>query len=310
MTATPDVAPQAPAHPTGAASPGVKITTLAFLLAPPAALLAAAVFALPPTWPALALAAVLYVVSMGGVTIGFHRLLTHRGFKASPWLRTALTIAGSTSLQGSPVGWVATHRKHHQLSDKPGDPHTPHGFGGGPRGVAKGFWHAHAGWLFDGENADVERYAPDMLKDPAVMRVERWWWAWAVAAMIVIPAAIGFALDGWIGAITFVLWAGVVRVGFAHHIAWSVNSIGHLWGKQPFISHDESRNVAWLAPLCLGESFHNAHHAYPASPRHGLLPHQWDASARLIRWFELAGWATDVKWFSAEQIAKKRRSDR
>lgn len=289
------------------ATVAIKATTVGFLLLPPLAVFTVAVLALAPRWQYLVLAIVLYAISMGGVTIGFHRLLTHSGFKAAPWLRYALTAAGSTSWQGSPTGWVAIHRKHHQLSDKPGDPHSPHTHAAsGVLGVAKGFWHGHAGWLFDEEEADIPHYAPDMVKDPVVARVERIWWVYAVVSLLVLPGLLGFWVDGWLGAVTCILWAGVIRVGFAHHVAWSTNSVCHLWGKRPFKSRDESTNNAWLAPFSLGESFHNAHHAYPVSPRHGLLPHQWDASARVIRWFELAGWATNVKWMSPEQIERKR----
>lgn len=285
----------------------IKMTTLGFLVIPPVAIITVAAFTLTPSWPVLTLAGFLYVFSLAGVTIGFHRLLTHNGFKASPVLRYALTAAGSTSWQGSPTGWVAIHRKHHQFSDQEGDPHSPHvQTSSGMLGVAKGFWHAHAGWLFSEEQADIERYAPDVAKDRVVQSVEKTWWVYALLTLLVLPAALGFLLDGFIGAATAVLWAGIIRVGFAHHVTWSTNSICHLWGARPFRSRDESRNVAWLAPFSLGESFHNAHHAYPTSPRHGLLPGQWDPSAQMIRMFERAGWATSVKWMSPEQIEKKK----
>lgn len=284
----------------------VKTTTLLLLLLPPLTVFTVAYFALTPNLPTLVLAAVLYVISMGGVTIGFHRLLTHSGFKANKPLLIALTIAGCTSFQGAPIGWVAIHRRHHQLSDKKGDPHSPHNYGEGTLAVLKGFWHAHAGWLFAGEQDNAQHYAPDLLKNPTILKLNATWWLYALASAVLLPALVGYLIaPTWASVATTVLWAGIIRVGFAHHVAWSVNSICHLWGKRPFASRDESRNVAWLAPLSLGESFHNAHHAYPTSPRHGLLPHQWDASARLIRWFEQAGWATNVKWYTQEQINKK-----
>jgi stearoyl-CoA desaturase (delta-9 desaturase) len=285
----------------------IKATTVGFLILPPLAILTVAAFALTPSWPILALAAFLYVFSLAGVTVGFHRLLTHNGFTASPALRYALTAAGSTSWQGSPTGWVAIHRKHHQFSDLEGDPHSPHSQDRlGMFGVAAGFWYAHAGWLFKEEQADIARYAPDVAKDPVVQSVEKTWWAYALLTLLIIPASFGFLLDGLAGMATAVLWAGIIRVGFAHHVTWSTNSVCHLWGAQPFRSRDESRNVAWLAPFSLGESFHNAHHAYPTSPRHGLLPGQWDPSAQMIRLFERAGWATNVKWMSPEQILKRK----
>lgn len=287
------------------ASFGVKLSTLIFLAVPPVAIVTVAAFTLAPTWGMLALTAAFYAISMMGVTLGWHRFLCHGGFKAKPWMRFLLTVAGSISWQGSPVGWVATHRKHHQLSDKEGDPHTPHGFGGGGKGVAKGFWHAHAGWLFDGEDANVEKYAPDLLKDPIVMRVERTWWMYSLVFMLVIPAIVGFLIDGWIGLVTCVLWAGVIRVGLAHHFAWLTNSAGHLWGSRPFKARDESRNIPVLTFTAFGENWHNAHHAFPTSPRHGLLKHQWDPTARTIRVLEKLGWVYDVKWLTDEQVAKK-----
>jgi stearoyl-CoA desaturase (delta-9 desaturase) len=283
----------------------VKFTTLLFLIVPPIAILGVFYFALTPKPAYIILAVVLYLISMAGVTIGFHRLLTHRGFKANKPLLAGLTIAGCTSLQGSPIGWVALHRRHHQLSDQIGDPHSPHNYGEGAFGVARGFWHAHAGWLFAGEEPDVPKYAPDMLKDKIIVSIDKYWALYAAISLVFIPGIVGFLVDGWIGMIACILWAGIIRAGFAHHVAWSVNSVCHLWGKRPFETRDEARNVAWLAPLSLGESFHNAHHAYPASPRHGLLPHQWDASARVIKWFEKAGWATNVKWYTPKQIQKK-----
>lgn len=285
---------------------GIKITTLFFVLAPLATVAAIAIWGLTPRWWDVALGLLLYFVAITGVSLGYHRMLTHKSFVAAPWLKALLTIMGSTSLEGAPIGWVALHRRHHQLSDTEGDPHSPHTHGSGAWGVTKGFLHAHVGWLFKGENPQAEKYAPDLLKDPLIRKLESSWWVWAVLSVFLIPAVVGLIIDGWFGALLCVLWAGIIRMGLVHHITWSVNSVCHIWGKRPFESRDESRNVAWLAIPSMGESFHNGHHAFPSSARHGLEAHQWDASARLISWFERFGWVNNVKWMTREYIDKKR----
>ena len=286
-----------------------KATTIALLIAPPAALITAAAIALHPTWRDVALGVLLYVIAMGGVTIGYHRLLTHRSFKAAPWLRAVLTMAGASSMEGVPIGWVAMHRRHHQNSDNPGDPHSPHTHGPGSLGVLRGFWHAHAGWLLAGETTQETRYAPDLVAEPLMRGVDRIWWVFPLLGIIVIPAAVGAAFGGWRGLLSGLLWAGVLRAGLVHHVSWSVNSVCHLWGKRPFESRDESRNVGWLAPFSLGESWHNTHHAFPTSARHGVDPGQWDASARFIALAERFGWASDVKWLDRATLEKRRRTN-
>ena len=205
------------------------------------------------------------------------------------------------------VDWVADHRKHHQFSDVDGDPHSPWEYGPGTRGLTRGFIHAHVGWLFTYSGTDTRKYAPDLIADRAIDRISRWWPAVAVISMV-IPTAIGFAVDGWSGALRAFFWVTLVRVALVHHMTWSINSVCHVWGARPFSTRDRSANVAWLAPVSGGESWHNYHHADPSSARHGVLPRQLDTSAILIRLMERAGLVTGVK--SADAGAHRPQSGR
>ena len=192
----------------------------------------------------LAILAVMYVLVGFGVTIGFHRCFTHRSFEAKPWLRGTLAILGSMSVQGAVIHWVADHRKHHTFTDEEGDPHSPHtNDAAGWRGVLRGLWHSHMGWLFDGERSSARRFAPDLRKDPLIRKIDTLFPVWALLGLA-IPAVAGFILSGFepIAALTAFVWAGLVRVFLLHHATWSVNSICHMYGKRPFETEDESRN--------------------------------------------------------------------
>ncbi len=244
----------------------------------------------------LALAAVLYVIVGHGVTIGFHRLFAHRSFTANRPLKIALGIAGSLSFQGSLINWVADHRRHHRYSDLPGDPHSPVWGRSGALDGWRGLWHAHAGWFFTNDPTSREAYAEDLLADPDIVRVDRLFPLWSALSLLV-PFGIGYAVTGTLaGALGTLLWAGVLRVGFGHHFTWSINSVCHHFGKRPFRTKDRSTNVAALALLTAGESFHNAHHAFPTLARHGVEPRQIDTSAAMIRLFERLHWARDARW--------------
>ena len=256
-------------------------------------------------WLDIAMLAVLYVIGVHGITIGYHRMFTHGAFQAGPKVRAGLALARSLAIEGRVIDWVADHRAHHQLSDKEGDPHSPWEYGRSTWGLTKGLIHAHVGWIFTYRGTDVAKYAPDLLADKPIDRISRWWPAVAVLSMI-IPTAIGFAVDGWAGAAMAFFWVTVVRVALVHHMTWSINSVCHVWGKQPFRTRDESRNVAWLSLASGGESWHNYHHADPSSARHGVLPWQIDTSAYVIRAMERLGWVHAVKWPSPERIASRR----
>jgi stearoyl-CoA desaturase (delta-9 desaturase) len=251
----------------------------------------------------------MYFLGCHGITIGFHRHFTHGSFKANRPLKIALAIAGSMAVEGPIVRWVADHRRHHKFSDAEGDPHSPWRFGETLPALMKGLWWAHMGWLFDEEQTPQQKYAPDLIKDPAIRRISRDFWLWTTISLALPPLVGGLATMSWYGAFTAFFWGSLVRVALLHHVTWSINSICHAVGKRPFKSRDRSGNVWWLAVLSCGESWHNLHHADPTCARHGVLRGQIDSSARVIRWFERAGWATDVRWPSAERIASRRKED-
>jgi stearoyl-CoA desaturase (delta-9 desaturase) len=244
------------------------------------------------------LAAVFYVVTGLGVTVGFHRLFTHGSFTTRPWLRVVLAVAGSMGFQGNLIEWVAIHRRHHAYTDRPGDPHSPYRYGASVRGQLRGLAHAHLGWMFADDQTDARRYAPDLLDDPAMVRVTRAFPA-LCAVSLTLPFLAGWAISGTLyGGLTAFLWAGLVRVALLQHVTWSVNSLCHVVGSRPFKTrrHDRSTNLWPLALLSFGESWHNGHHSNPTCARHGVRRGQIDPSAAVIRLFERLGWATDVHW--------------
>ncbi|MFN7148292.1 MAG: acyl-CoA desaturase [Microthrixaceae bacterium] len=251
---------------------------------------------------------VLYFVSGYGVTIGYHRLLTHRSFTANRALKISLAVAGSMAVEGSPISWVAAHRRHHRFSDRPGDPHSPNLHGAGAIRRLRGLLHAHVGWLFACDATSAERFAPDLQADEDLRRVGRWFPAIAVLSFA-LPFGIGWLWSGTLGgALSALLWGGLIRMMLLHHTTWSVNSLCHAVGKRPFQTRDRSSNVALLAVVSMGDSWHNLHHAYPMSARQGVLPHQLDSSAGLIRVFERLGWATDVCWPDPARLERLRRT--
>ena len=257
-------------------------------------------------WRDVVIALVFYYVTGFGITVGFHRYLTHGSFRARRPLRIALAIMGNLAVEGPAIQWVADHRKHHKFSDQEGDPHSPWHHGPGVRGLAKGMYHAHMGWLFDAEQTSQHQYAPDLLKDPDMVRVSRAF-PLCVAVSIFLPPLIGGLVSwSWQGALSAFFWATLVRIALLHHVTWSVNSICHVMGARPFRSRDKSGNVWWLAVASFGESWHNLHHAEPTSARHGALRGQIDSSARLIWLFEKFGWASHVRWPDPERLAARR----
>ena len=247
-------------------------------------------------WQDLLILAASYIAVGTGITVGFHRLLTHRSFKCNRWLRAAFAMLGSAAAEGPVIDWVATHRKHHQFSDERGDPHSPHvGHGAGWRGELRGLVHAHIGWVFsEMEVADEHRYARDLLKDPLVRLVDRTFVVWVIAGFAA-AFGLGVALSGTVaGGLTALLWGGAARIFFVHHATFSINSLCHFFGRQPYDTGDQSRNLAWLAIPTWGEAWHNNHHAFPTSYRHGLRRWQIDPAAGIIRLLELTGLAWDV----------------
>jgi stearoyl-CoA desaturase (Delta-9 desaturase) len=252
-----------------------------------------------------------YVVTGLGITVGYHRMLTHQSFKAPTAVRVLFAVAGSLAVQGSVVDWVATHRRHHAYSDQYGDPHSPHVDGaGGPLGLLKGLWYGHMGWLFSPEGTVQKAWAPDLLRERPIAAVSRAF-PWLIVATFVAPAVLGGLITGSFGgALSGLIWGGFVRVFVLHHVTWSINSICHVFGTRPFESHDEARNNPVMALLAFGEGWHNAHHAFPASARHGLRWWEFDASWLVIRGLAAVGLAHDVKTPSERQLARRTRSKR
>jgi stearoyl-CoA desaturase (Delta-9 desaturase) len=258
-------------------------------------------------WSDIVTFLVLYVPTGLGVTVGFHRLFTHRAFKTTRSMRAVLAILGSAAIEGPVIAWVADHRKHHAFSDRLGDPHSPHvGHGEGWRGALRGLAHAHVGWLFiHAHRGKRERYAPDLLADPVVSWVDRTFVVWALGGLAA-AFALGWAFGGSLRAgVTGLLWGGAVRMLVLHHVTYSVNSLCHFFGRRRFETGDASRNLAWLAPWSLGEAWHNNHHAFPTSAEHGLSRGQVDLSALVIRGLERVGLAWDVVRVSPERQAAK-----
>ncbi len=254
-------------------------------------------------WSDVVVFAIMYALTGLGITVGFHRYLTHRSFKTSKPMRMTLGILGSAAIEGPVTAWVADHRKHHAFSDQHGDPHSPHvDHGVGWRGALRGLAHAHVGWLFiHSQRGSKERYARDLLKDPVIRFVDRTFVLWA-ALGLVVPFGLGWLIGGSLDAgLTGLLWGGAVRILVLHHMTYSINSLCHFFGRRRFATDDESRNLLWLAPLTFGESWHNNHHAFPTSARHGLRPWELDISAMVIRGLELTGLAWDVQRVSPDR---------
>jgi stearoyl-CoA desaturase (delta-9 desaturase) len=239
------------------------------------------------SWRDLALLVGLYVPISLGVTAGFHRMLTHRSFRAHPAARAVILILGSMAVEGAAISWAANHLKHHALSDQPGDPHSP----------LDGIVHAHLGWLFDLDQADPTTYCRALLRDRVVVFVDRTFAVWVVLSLI-IP----FAIGGWTG----LLWGGLVRMFFVHHVTWSVNSVCHTFGRRTFATTDRSRNQWTVGLLGMGEGWHNNHHAFPRSAVHGLDRWQLDVSAWVIAGLERLRLATEVQRIAPEALARKR----
>jgi stearoyl-CoA desaturase (delta-9 desaturase) len=252
----------------------------------------------------LAIFAAMYALSAIGITVGFHRLLTHRAFETYRWLRYTLAVLGELALQGPVIDWVADHRKHHTFADEDGDPHSPHvGRGAGLRGMASGLWHAHVGWLFSTHGqASSRRFAPDLREDPGMRKINHAF-PWVALASLAVPFALGLALSGGslVAGLSALLWGGLVRIFIVHHITWSINSICHFFGSRRFETDDHSTNVFWLALPSLGEAWHHNHHAFPRSAFHGLRWYELDPSGWLILGMAKVGLAWNVVRVSTER---------
>jgi len=254
----------------------------------------------------VAILAAMYLLTAVGITVGYHRLFTHRAFEARPSVRYALAVLGSMAVQGSVIDWVADHRKHHAFTDAEGDPHSPHGHGEGLRGALSGLWYAHMGWLVDTQGqATKRRFAPELLEDRGMRRVNAAFLP-LVGLTLAIPFALGLAITGTLaGGLTGLLWGGLVRIFFVHHITWSINSVCHFAGSRRFETDDRSTNVAWLAIPSLGESWHHNHHAFPRAAQQGMRWWEFDISGAIIAGLERLGLAWNVVRISPERQAQR-----
>jgi stearoyl-CoA desaturase (Delta-9 desaturase) len=247
-------------------------------------------------WRDIVVFGILYVVTGLGVTVGFHRLFTHRSFATTPWMRGVFAAMGSMAIEGPVISWVADHRKHHAFADQPGDPHSPHvDHGVGWRGALRGLAHAHMGWLFiHTQRGARKRYAPDLVADPIVSWVDRTFVVWVLSGLAA-AFGLGWLIGGTLSAaLTGLLWGGAVRILVLHHVTFSINSLCHFFGRRRFDTGDESRNLAWLSFLSFGEAWHNNHHAFPTSAAHGMRWWELDLSSLVIRGLERVGLAWDV----------------
>ena len=287
---------------------GLKITNIAAIVLPFAGLVATivALWGWGFTWTHLFVMIGLYVATGFGITIGFHRLFTHKSFETNRFCQAVFAIIGSMAVEGPVFTWVATHRRHHQHSDDEQDPHSPHLHGEGYKGLLKGMWHSHCGWLFDKEYPKLQAYIPDLMKSRMLVWINKTFTLWVVIGLLIPTVIGGLATMSWGGALIGFLSGGLARVFLVHHLTWSINSVCHLWGSRPYRSHDESRNNVVFGVLAMGEGWHNNHHAFPTSARHGLAWWQFDASYYVIRVMEWLGLAWQVRVPAPEAMAAKR----
>lgn len=299
----PDEVPSLEAPLTEHVTIGTKVMNATAIIVPFLGLIAAVAltWGWGVSWFELAMLLVGYLLTAGGVTIGFHRYFTHKSYSCPRWVQWVIAICASASMQGTLLGWCATHRCHHQHSDRPGDPHSPHidehdeEIGHDFMGVLRGMWHSHMGWLFVDDSETLVRYIPD-LKDDKVCRTVSNWFGFIVIASLVLPAVLGGLYHhSWQGVLMGFLWGGLVRIFTCHHVTWSINSACHIWGKRTYNSPDHSKNNVLFGILALGEGWHNNHHTFPASARHGLEWWQLDLTYITIKTMSFLGLAWDIK---------------
>lgn len=286
----------------------MRVANLIAVVAPFVGFIAAMVYlwGVGFSWTMLALLVGMYALTAIGITVGYHRLFTHKSFETNAVVKATLGILGSMAVQGPVLEWTATHRSHHQHSDRHDDPHSPNTSGEGIRAMLRGIVHAHFAWFINRGKRDLSRYVPDLASDRLVRVISRLFPLWVVLGLL-IPTGLAWAITGTAtGAFLGFVWGGLARVFLVHHVTWSVNSVCHLWGTQPFRSHDHSRNNAIVGVLALGEGWHNNHHAFPASARHGLRWWEVDISYLIIRGMALVGLARNIRVPSRERMEAKR----
>ncbi len=258
-------------------------------------------------WSYLAMFFIGWMMTALGITIGFHRLMSHKSFETYRSVRAFWMCLGAMSVEGAPLIWCAVHRRHHSCSDQHGDPHSPHLHDGGFWNVVKGFWYAQVGWLFAGywSYPNEEKYIPDLLKDKLLVNLSNFYVVFIVISLA-IPTGIGYLIGGGKGAMLGLLWGGLVRVFWTHHMTWAINSVCHIWGKRDYQSNDHSTNNWFCGLLAWGEGWHNNHHAFPSSARHGLKWWQVDVSWMIIRAMKVCGLAWNLKLPSERAMEAKK----
>jgi len=257
-------------------------------------------------WTDLGLLLGMYVLTALGITVGFHRLFVHRSFETYLWLKFVLAVLGSMAIENPLFKWVAMHRRHHQYSDTPDDPHSPQYGGRGVLGFLRGFWHAHIGWFFEPDPSDLAHYVKDLSASRTLRLANSLFPLWVGLGMVIPAVMGGMITQSWAGVWTGLIWGGLVRIFLVHHVTWSVNSACHLWGFRPYRSDDESRNNIVFGILAMGEGWHNTHHAFPTSARHGLRWWEIDVTFWVIRTLALLGLAWNLKLPTNEAQAEER----
>ena len=305
MSLTPSVPARASSHreaatPTDASeriSLGARSATLLAVIVPLLGLVAAVVFLWGRgfSWVDLGLLLGMYVLTIVGITVGFHRLFTHRAFETSRLIQFLLAALGSMAVQGPLLKWVALHRRHHQYADQEDDPHSPHRYGHGFLGTMCGLWHAHLGWFFEPDPPNLAHYVKDLRQRSSLRIASALFPVWVIVGLLIPTALGGLLTASWTGALFGLLWGGLARIFLVHHVTWSINSICHLWGQRPFESNDHSRNNALFGVLGLGEGWHNNHHAFPTSARLGLKWWQMDVGDWVIHGLALCRLAWSVR---------------
>ena len=288
----------------------VKIANLITVVVPFAGLIAAMalLWGRGFSWTHLGLMLGMYVITVLGITVGYHRLFTHKAFETNAVVKAILAFFGSLAVEGPLFKWVATHRRHHQTSDTDKDPHSPHLHGHGFTGFLKGLWHAHCGWIFEPHVPGLHKYVADLAANPMLRTISNLFPLWILVSLLIPTVLGGLFTMTWMGALLGFLWGGLVRIFLVHHVTWSINSVCHLWGGRPYRSSDESRNNVVFGILAMGEGWHNNHHAFPTSARHGLAWWQIDLSYIFIRTLEVFGLAWKVRVPAASALAAKRRA--
>lgn len=258
-------------------------------------------------WPQVVAMLVMYAIAGYGTTIGFHRYLTHKAFETYRPVRLTLAIFGSIAGGGAVIRWTATHRRHHQVSDREGDPHSPHhGHGGGVLDLLRGLWHAHMGWLFHRDPPDTADCVTDLTCDPAMLLIDRLYLFWVALGIVVPGAVVGLWEGSWSGFVSGAIWGGLVRICLMQHVTWSINSVCHVWGTRPFKTSDHSVNNPICAIVALGEGWHNNHHAFPTSARQGLRWWEFDSSWIIIQTMGWMGLAWNIRTPARNAIITRR----